>query len=165
MEYKPNENTLRKLAIIDRLQKEASNRGIELYHCGSWAVSAMLGDFYRDIKDIDFVVSTESDKAIISEILKGWGYTFVAEHPWGPVEYENDLVSIEFGSAEDKRNGYYNCKLNKNNKGDLNGVTLFIADPKIMLKSRHDMIEQGIKPNDETQQFIIKTIEQFIETH
>lgn len=47
----------------------------------------MLGKFYKDIKDIDFVVTTEKDKKEIEKILKDWKYTFVADHPWGPVEY------------------------------------------------------------------------------
>lgn len=161
--HSPSESTLDKLEFINLLQLEAEKEGFKLWHCGSWAITAMLGHFFKDLKDIDIVVAAEEDKNKLCKIVENNNFKFVEEHPWGPVEYTNGSYEIEFGSAEDKRNMFYDAILNENNFGYLNGIKLYIADPKQILQSRFDMIKSGHKKMDENQQFIISTIESFIE--
>lgn len=86
----------------------------------------------------------------------------MAIRPWGPTEYKNDLVSIEYGSTENLDNSHYQASLSPKNHGSLNGIELFIADPKIMLRGCYVMLEKGVKKNNEEQQFIIEVIENFI---
>ncbi len=161
-DFIPSESTLEKLAFIKHIQDTSEKHNFKLWHCGSWAITAMLGKFFKDLKDVDIVVVTEADKKKLSEIVESLGFKFIAEHPWGPVEYSNGKFEIEFGSAEDERNMYYNAILDENNFGLIEGVKLYIADPHKILQSRHDMIKAGYKQLDEKQKFMIKTIENFI---
>ncbi|OGC69617.1 hypothetical protein A2415_03545 [candidate division WWE3 bacterium RIFOXYC1_FULL_39_7] len=161
-DFVPNEETLEKLTFIDNIQKDAEKEGFKLWHCGSWAITAMLGYFFKDLKDVDAVVRTQEDKVKLGKIVEKYGFKFSVEHPWGPVEYSNGQYEIEFGSADDKRNLYYNTTLSENYYGNINGVKLYIADPQTILKSRYEMIKAGYKKLDNTQKFVIKTIENFI---
>lgn len=160
--FTPNKETLDKLEFISKLQKLSENNGFKLWHCGSWAISAMLERFFKDLNDIDIVVQTEGNKQRLSEIVESLGFKFKADHPWGPREYTNGKYEIEFGSAEDNRNMYFESNFSEQNYGVLNGIKLYIADPVKILTSRHEMIKAGFKQLDETQKFIIAIIENFV---
>jgi cytochrome oxidase Cu insertion factor (SCO1/SenC/PrrC family) len=161
-DFVPSKETLEKLNFIDNIQNDAENEGFKLWHCGSWAITAMLGYFFKDLKDVDAIIKTQEDKAKLSKIVEKYGFKFSVEHPWGPVEYSNGRYEIEFGSADDKRNLYYNTSLSENNYGNVNGIKLYIADPQTILKSRYEMIKAGYKKLDDTQKFVSKTIEDYI---
>ena len=85
----------------------------------------MHGSFFKDIKDIDFVVRTEKDKHEIEKILLDLGYKPAQKQPIGHLDYENDLVSIEFGSAENPKNSFYNSLLDENNFAILSSYGIF----------------------------------------
>jgi len=163
MFFTPSKDTLEKLAFINKLQDVSEKEGFKLWHCGSWAITAMMGEFFKDLNDVDVVVITEVNKKRLSQIVESFGLRFVAQHPWGPVEYTNGSFEVEFGSAEDKRNSFYKAIFDENNYGYINGIKLYIADPKEILQSRHDMIRAGYKQLDDTQKLMIKTVEEFIE--
>jgi hypothetical protein len=162
MEFDPSKETLDKLSFIDLLQKECSEQGFKLYHCGSWAITAMCGYFFKDLNDIDLVVKTNRDKDKLSKTLTAKGFKFIEEHPWGPLEFEKGDIKIEFGSADDSRNLYFNSVMVEDNYGFINDIKLFVADPLKILQSRYEMIKAGYKKLDDTQKFIIKTVEDFI---
>ncbi len=160
--FTPSKETLEKLDFINKIQNDAEKEGFKLWHCGSWAITAMLGSFFKDLKDVDAVVKTREDKIKLGKIVEKYGFKFSVEHPWSPVEYTNGQYEIEFGSLDDSRNIYFNSPLSESNYGLLNGVKLYIADPQTILKSRLEMIQAGNKKFDDTQKFVIQTIKDYL---
>lgn len=162
MSFTPSDDTLAQLSSIDELQKKCLENHLTIYHCGSWAVTALYGKFFKEMSDIDLVVETKSDKEKLCRILEDLGYRHLKNADWGKV-YKKGNLEVEFGSADDSKNSaFFGAVPGEKSCGEINGVKLYTISSAWLLKNRLAMLESGYKKMDKTQKFIIKILQDYM---
>jgi len=132
---KPSEKTLQVLDLLREAYSEAEKRNIKVWLTGSWAITARIGYFFKNIDDIDFTMRTREEEKRFASLLEGLGLVRKGDSPMGATRYvdSSSKTEVDFGSTTYPGTDFYQMPLDEGETGHLDGFEFRIAPKQVSL--------------------------------
>jgi hypothetical protein len=108
----PNKKTLEAFEQLNFIYQLAEKNNIKLWLAGSWAVTAIYGDFFKQYEDIDFTLKSIADMNKFKDLLTSQGYLPTRDTTLGAIALISPKgIPIDFGTVELPGSPYTNIPL------------------------------------------------------